>query len=113
MNDGAHLFRFSHTFHRDAFGHVGDLFVGQRIEDGGADDGGRNAIYPDSIFHHSYDLRIPSAPKVQDVTPHVVIINDHTAEEVLVAGQGPGAEKVKGYFPNTRLFHIMMEAYGW
>jgi len=62
---------------------------------------------------HSYDLRIPSAPKVQDVTPHVVIINDHTAEEVLVAAQGPGAEKVKGYFPNTRLFHIMMEAYGW
>ena len=62
---------------------------------------------------HSYDLRIPSAPKVQDVTPHVVIGGTHTAEEVLVAGQGPGAEKVKGYFPNTRLFHIMMEAYGW
>ncbi len=62
---------------------------------------------------HSYDLKIPSAPKVQDVTPHVVIGGHHTAEEVLVAAQGPGAEQVHGFFPNTRLFHIMMEAYGW
>ncbi|MGH9339483.1 MAG: alkaline phosphatase [Acidobacteriota bacterium] len=37
----------------------------------------------------------------------------HTAEEVLVTAQGPGAQKVKGMFPNTRLFHIMKEAYGW
>ena len=62
---------------------------------------------------HSYDLRISSAPKVPDVIPHVVIDGHHTAEEVLVAGQGPGAEKVKGFFPNTRLFHIMKDAYGW
>lgn len=62
---------------------------------------------------HSYDLKIPSAPKVQDITPHVVIDGHHTAEEVLVAAQGPGAEQVHGFFPNTRLFHIMMEAYGW
>ena len=62
---------------------------------------------------HSYDLRIPLAPKVQDIVPHVVIDGHHTAEEVLVAAQGPGAEQVKGFFPNTRLFRIMMEAYRW
>jgi alkaline phosphatase len=30
-----------------------------------------------------------------------------------VAAQGPGAERVKGFFPNTQLFRIMMAAYGW
>jgi alkaline phosphatase len=37
----------------------------------------------------------------------------HTGEEVLVAAQGPGAERVRGFFPNTQLFHILMAAYGW
>jgi alkaline phosphatase len=32
---------------------------------------------------------------------------------VLVTAQGPGAERVKGFFPNTQLFRIMMAAYGW
>ena len=39
--------------------------------------------------------------------------NGHTGEEVVVAAQGPGAEAVHGFFPNTQLFHIMMAAYGW
>jgi alkaline phosphatase len=26
---------------------------------------------------------------------------------------GPGSEQVHGYFPNTRLFQIMLKAYGW
>lgn len=38
---------------------------------------------------------------------------DHTGEEVVVAAEGPGAERVRGYMPNTRLFHIMLEAFGW
>lgn len=37
----------------------------------------------------------------------------HTAEEVLVAAQGPGASRVHGYMANTELFSIMMRAYGW
>lgn len=37
----------------------------------------------------------------------------HTAEEVLVAAQGPGAERVRGFLPNTGIFHIMMAAFGW
>jgi alkaline phosphatase len=39
--------------------------------------------------------------------------NSHTAEEVVVAAQGPGAERVRGYLSNTDLFRIMMDALGW
>lgn len=43
-----------------------------------------------------------------------VLINDsHTAEEVPALAIGAGAEKVRGYFPNTYLFKVMMEAFGW
>jgi alkaline phosphatase len=37
----------------------------------------------------------------------------HTGEEVLATGRGPGAELIHGYFPNTYLFQVMLEAYGW
>jgi alkaline phosphatase len=37
----------------------------------------------------------------------------HTGEEVLATGKGPGAELIHGYFPNTYLFRVMLEAYGW
>lgn len=39
--------------------------------------------------------------------------HSHTGEEVLAAAQGPGAEQVRGFFPNTRLFDVMMGAFGW
>jgi alkaline phosphatase len=39
--------------------------------------------------------------------------NGHTGEEVLVAAQGPGAQRVRGYMANTDLFRVMMDAYGW
>ncbi len=41
------------------------------------------------------------------------IDNGHTGEEVLVAAQGPGAERVGGYLANSDLFHVMMGALGW
>ena len=37
----------------------------------------------------------------------------HTGEEILVAAQGPGAARLHGFIPNTGIFHLMMEAYGW
>ena len=49
------------------------------------------------------DLRIPA----------VRMDNGHTGEEVLVAAQGPGAERVRGYLANTDLFGVMMDAFGW
>ncbi len=39
--------------------------------------------------------------------------HSHTGEEVVVAARGPGAERVRGFLPNTRIFDVMMAAYGW
>lgn len=41
------------------------------------------------------------------------VLDDHAGEEVLIAAQGPGAEQVRGFMPNTALFGLMMRAYGW
>lgn len=49
------------------------------------------------------DIRIPA----------VRLDNGHTGEEVLVAAQGPGASRVRGYMANTDLFKVMMTAFGW
>ena len=49
------------------------------------------------------DIRIPA----------VRMDNGHTGEEVLVAAQGPGAERVRGYMDNTDIFGVMMDAFGW
>lgn len=45
--------------------------------------------------------------------PALRVENGHTGEEVLVAAQGPGAQRVRGYMANTDLFRVMMDAYGW
>jgi alkaline phosphatase len=45
--------------------------------------------------------------------PAMRVGGSHTGEEVVVAAQGPGADQVHGFMPNTRLFDIMMNAYGW
>ncbi len=79
---------------------------------------------------HSYDLRIHNGRKGEPLLPsslspefgddqdsirleNVRRDGDHTGEEVLVAAQGPGAGRVRGFLSNTDLFHIMMAAYGW
>lgn len=49
------------------------------------------------------DIRIPT----------LRMDNGHTGEEVLVAAQGPGADRVRGYMANTDIFHVMMRAFGW
>lgn len=43
----------------------------------------------------------------------VLVDNAHSGEEVATLAIGAGSERVSGYFPNTRLFHIMLEAWGW
>jgi len=80
---------------------------------------------------HSFDLRVHGGLKTQSVLSGlnewrqthkssdpielpVIRVNDsHTGEEVLVAAKGPGSEQVSGFFPNTKIFQILMEAYGW
>ncbi|NWG12190.1 MAG: alkaline phosphatase [Acidobacteria bacterium] len=76
---------------------------------------------------HSFDIRLRggkrsepllaedkgSAPPTAQAVPNVRVDDGHTGEEVLVAAQGPGAERVRGFIANTDLFHIMMAAFGW
>ncbi|MCW5982915.1 MAG: alkaline phosphatase [Bryobacteraceae bacterium] len=74
---------------------------------------------------HSFDLRVrggrpgepltlPDPASADGAVPRAVRVdNSHTGEEVVVAAQGPGAERVRGFISNTDLFHIMMAAYGW
>lgn len=45
--------------------------------------------------------------------PAMRVGHSHTGEEVLAAATGAGSERVRGFLPNTRLFEIMMAAYGW
>lgn len=77
---------------------------------------------------HSFDLRIVDGqrdqPVLHEVTeqagdrtrtrmPAVRMSDSHTGEEVLVAAQGPGSERVRGFLANTDLFDIMRTAFGW
>ena len=63
-------------------------------------------------FEEADALRIQE--KRRDIRiPAVRMDNGHTGEEVLVAAQGPGADRVRGYLDNTELFGVMMDAFGW
>ena len=44
---------------------------------------------------------------------NIYVNRRHTGEEVVALATGAGAAEVRGYFPNTKLFHVMMNAYGW
>ncbi len=45
--------------------------------------------------------------------PVISIEYGHTGEEVIAAASGPGAEQVRGFFPNIRLFDMLMRAVEW
>lgn len=79
---------------------------------------------------HSFDFRMKGGTKGKplvlpkaatrdgvaadpQLSKQVRVDSGHTGEEVLVTAAGPGSERVKGFFANTHLFHIMMSAYGW
>jgi len=73
-------------------------------------DGGRRG----EPLLEGYDAWKTSGSEDEIVRLQNVIVNDtHTAEEVPVLAIGVGAERVRGYFPNTRLFQVMMDAWGW
>lgn len=44
---------------------------------------------------------------------HILVNRTHTAEEVPALATGAGAHKVRGYFPNTYLFDVILSAWGW
>jgi alkaline phosphatase len=77
------------------------------------------------VADHSYDLKLLSGTRDRPLADQLstpqgdrpVIAADtkgaHAGEEVVAAAMGPGAEGVKGFFPNTWLFKVMMSAFGW
>ncbi|WP_288757792.1 alkaline phosphatase [uncultured Brevundimonas sp.] len=80
---------------------------------------------------HSFGLQVDGGTRGQDVLEgydawkasqaddevvrlkNVLVNRTHTAEEVPALAIGPGADRVRGYFPNTHLFDVMMGAWGW
>jgi alkaline phosphatase len=76
---------------------------------------------------HSFDLRLRSGKRGEPLTmppaaaegsgdatrTNLRMDDGHTGEQVLVAGRGPGADRIRGYITNTDLFGIMMAAFGW
>ncbi|MCI4592162.1 alkaline phosphatase [Sphingobium sp. BYY-5] len=45
--------------------------------------------------------------------PVIGVEDGHTGEEVIAAASGPGAQQIHGFFSNTRLFDVMLNAMGW
>lgn len=73
-------------------------------------DGGRRG----EPLLEGYDAWKASGDEADLVRLENVLVNrTHTAEEVPVLAIGVGAERVRGYFPNTYLFRVMMDAWGW
>ena len=78
---------------------------------------------------HSFDFRLrggkrdhslmlpenakESAAAVPATKFDVVVGTAHTGEEVLVAASGPGSDRIRGFLPNTAIFQVMLQAYGW
>ncbi len=74
---------------------------------------------------HSFDLRLHKGKKGTPLNLpknakewvegkfDTFIGTHHTGEEVIVAAHGPGSERVKGFFPNTEIFRIMLSAFRW
>ncbi len=75
-----------------------------RVESGG----------PEDPLLAGYDEWKASGVRGQTVRlKHMVVDDSHTAEEVAAIAIGAGSERVSGFFPNTRLFHVMLDAWGW
>lgn len=80
---------------------------------------------------HSFGLQVDGGRRGQDVLAgydawkatksdadqirlqNVFVNRTHTGEEVAALAIGPGAERVRGYFPNTHLFDVILKAWGW
>jgi alkaline phosphatase len=67
----------------------------------------------DAILNGLEEWKKTHTAKDDVAIPALRVGHSHTGEEVLAAAQGPGSEQVRGFLPNTRLFEVMMAAFGW
>jgi alkaline phosphatase len=68
---------------------------------------------PDAPLFTGLEEWTKAGTKGQMRLPAIRTENSHTGEEVPVLATGAGSERVKGFVPNTQIFHIMMDAFGW
>jgi len=54
-----------------------------------------------------------NTPKEVVTIPAMRVGHSHTGEEVPVAAIGHGSQQVRGFLPNTKLFEVMLNAFGW
>lgn len=56
-----------------------------------------------------------ASPSEEDIVrlENVLVNGNHTAEEVPALAIGAGSERVRGYFPSTYLFEVILDAWGW
>lgn len=53
-------------------------------------------------------------PGVTVIINEIISVEDgHTGEEVIVTTAGLGSQRVTGFFPNTGLFDVIMDAFDW
>jgi alkaline phosphatase len=68
----------------------------------------------ESLLKGAAEWKLDTASDKKNVRlPYLRVEGSHTGEEVLATAKGPGSELVTGFIPNTRLFEIMLAAYGW
>lgn len=69
---------------------------------------------PDEPLLAGYEEWQSSPDKKGNVRLKNVFVNrTHTGEEVATLATGAGSDQVRGYFPNTKIFHVMLDAWGW
>lgn len=68
----------------------------------------------DSLLKGAAEWKLDAATDKKNIRlPFMRVEGNHTGEEVVATAIGPGSELVRGFLPNTRLFEIMIAAYGW
>jgi alkaline phosphatase len=67
----------------------------------------------DMRFSEQFATAQAAKGTTQENHPLITVDQHHTGEEIVVTAMGPGSERVRGFMPNTLLFSIMMDAYGW
>src|SRR3546814_10322532 len=73
-----------------------------------------DTLFPYTTLFRSYDAWKAGDSDGNVVRLKNVLVNTtHTAEEVPALAIGAGAERVRGYFLNTHLFDVMLDAWGW
>jgi alkaline phosphatase len=73
----------------------------------------QGGIHAEPLLKGLDESTLPATKEKPILLPYIRVGNAHTGEEVVVAAKGPGSDMARGYMPNTRLFEIMMSAFGW